>query len=130
MSRNTPPCGDPRPALDLAVDAPRHVVAREQLGGPARVLVALRVAPAFLGVGRGLRLVVVRNVVEHEAAAFAVPQHAAFAAHALGHQDAAHARRPHHARGVELHELHVDQLRRRRGRRARGRRRCLPSCCS
>ena len=34
--------------LDFAIDAAGHVVAREQLGRPARVLVALRVAPAFL----------------------------------------------------------------------------------
>jgi hypothetical protein len=39
-----------------------------------------------------------------------VAQHAAFAAHAFRHQDAAHAGRPHHARGMELHELHVQQL--------------------
>ena len=57
--------------LDLAVDAARDVVARQQLGRPARRLVALGVAPAlFLVVGR---LVAVRlgDVVEHEAAALA-----------------------------------------------------------
>src|SRR6185436_623276 len=65
--------------------------------------------PLFLVVGR-LCLVVGGDVVEHEAAAFAVAQHAAFAAHTFGDEDAAHARRPHHAGGVELHELHVLQV--------------------
>ena len=37
-------------------------------------------------------------------------QDAAFAAHAFGDEDAAHARRPDHAGRVELHELHVDQV--------------------
>ena len=36
-------------------------------------------------------------------------QHAAFAAHALGDENAAHARRPDHARRMELDELHVLQ---------------------
>ena len=57
--------------LDLADDAARDVVAGEQLGRPARVLVALRVAPAFFLVVRGLAAVVLGDVVEHEAAAFA-----------------------------------------------------------
>ena len=38
---------DSAPGLDLAVDAARHVIAREQLRRTARALVALRVAPAF-----------------------------------------------------------------------------------
>ena len=40
--------------LDLADDAARDVVARQQLGRTARVLVALRVAPAFFLVVGGL----------------------------------------------------------------------------
>src|SRR5439155_6527127 len=40
-----------------------------------------------------------------------VLEHAPFAAHALGHQDAAYAGRPDHAGGVELDELHADQVR-------------------
>ena len=96
--------------LHLADDAAGDVVAGEQLGRPARVLVALGVAPAFLRVVGGLVAVVLGNVVEHEAAALAVAQHAAFAAHALGDQDALHARRPDHAGRMELDELHVDQL--------------------
>ena len=110
MSRKTPPCGLPRPLLDLADDAARDVVAGEQLGRPARVLVALGVAPAFLVVVGRLRSVVLRNVVEHEAAALLVLEDAAFAAHAFGHQDAPHAGRPDHAGRMELDELHVHQL--------------------
>ena len=83
MSRKTPPCGLPRPGLDFAHDAAAHVVARQQLRRPPRGLVALRVAPAFFFVVRGLRPIVLGDVVEHEPAALAVPEDAAFAAHAL-----------------------------------------------
>ena len=69
--------------LELAHDAAAHVIARQEFGRPPRRLVALRVAPAFLLVVGGLRAVVGRDVVEHEAAAFAVLQDAALAAHAL-----------------------------------------------
>ena len=96
--------------LDLAVDAARDVVARQQLRRTPGALVALRVAPAFFRIGRRLRLVVVGDVVEHEAAAFAVLEDAAFAAHAFGHEDALDARRPDHPGRMELDELHVDQL--------------------
>ncbi len=96
--------------LDFAHDAARDVVAREQLRRAARVAVALGVAPALLGVVGGLGAVVLGDVVEHEPAAFAVDEDAAFAAHALGDEDAAHAWRPHHAGRVELDELHVHQV--------------------
>ena len=97
--------------LDLAHDAARHVVAGEQLGRAARVLVALacsasppprcrRSAPCSCS---GMS----SNMKRWPSL---VAQHAALAAHALGDQDAAHARRPDHAGGVELHELHVHQL--------------------
>ena len=98
------------PRLHFAVDAARDVIARQQLRRTARVLVALRVAPSFLRIRGRLRLVVVGDVVEHEAAAFAVLQDAAFAANAFGDENAADARRPHHPGGMELDELHVDQL--------------------
>jgi hypothetical protein len=86
------------------------VVARKQLGRPAGTLVTLRVAPALFRIGRGLRFVVVRDVVEHEAAPFAVLEHAALAANAFGDQNPAHAWRPDHPRRMELDEFHVDQL--------------------
>ena len=97
--------------LDLALDAARHVVAREQFGRALGVFIALRVTPAFLGIGRGLRFVIVGNVVEHEPLAFLVPQYPAFAAHGFGHEQAHHARRPDHAGGMELHKFHVHQFR-------------------
>ena len=94
----------------FAIDAAGNVVARQQFGRTPRVLVALRVAPAFFFVVGRLRFVQLGNIVEHEAAAFAVAQNASFAAHAFGHQDAANADRPHHAGRVELHELHVEKF--------------------
>ena len=100
----------PAAFLDLPDDAAGHVVAGEELGRAARRLVALGIAPAFLLVVGGLRLVQLGNVVEHETAPLAVAEHATFAPHALGHEDAADARRPHHPGGVELHELHVHEL--------------------
>ena len=98
------------PLLDLPDDAPRDVVAGQELRRPARALVALRVSPPFFRVVRGLAAIVLRDVVEHEAAALPVAQHAAFAAHALRDEDALHARRPDHPGRVELDELHVDEL--------------------
>ena len=100
----------PAAGLDLADDAAGDVIAGEQLGRTPGALVALGVAPALLGIGGGLRLVVVGNVVEHESTALGVLQHAAFAAHALGDQDALDAGRPDHPGGMELDELHVDEL--------------------
>src|SRR5262249_48874974 len=50
------------------------------------------------------------DVVEHEPLALAVLQRSAVPAHALGDEDAAHRRWPHHPRRMELHELHVDQV--------------------
>ena len=95
---------------DLADDASGHVVAREQLGRPARALVALRVAEPFLFAVGGLAAIVFRDVVEEEPLALAVEQHSAFAAHALGDEDALHGGRPDHPGGMELHELHVHQF--------------------
>src|SRR5262245_30501871 len=51
------------------------------------------------------------DVVEDDAVAVLLPNLAAFAANALGDQGAPHARRPHHPRRMELHELGVEELR-------------------
>src|SRR5207249_6161927 len=51
------------------------------------------------------------DVIEHEALALVVLEHPAVAPNALGHEDPAHGRWPHHPRRVELDELHVDQIR-------------------
>ena len=86
------------------------MVARQQLGRTLGVLIALHVAPAFLGIGRGLGFVIVRNIVEHEALALFVAQNSAFAAHPFGDQNAHDARRPDHAGGMKLDEFHVQQF--------------------
>src|SRR5438034_4048476 len=96
--------------FDLPDDAPTDVVARQQFRRPAGCLVALGVAPALLLVAGGLRAIGLRDVVEHETAALAVDEDAAVAAHSLSYKDSAHARRPHHARRMELHKFHVDEL--------------------
>src|SRR5215212_7419753 len=75
----------PPALLDLGVVGPGYHVARGELH--ALLIVAL-----------------------HVALALGVPQDAALAAHALGHEDAAHAGWPHHPGRVELHHLHVDEL--------------------
>ena len=49
--------------------------------------------------------------LEHETLALLVREDAAFAAHAFGDENAHHARRPDHAGGMKLDELHVDQFR-------------------
>ncbi len=99
------------PLADFLDDLARDVIAGEQLGRAARVAIAGNVAPAlFLAVG-GLGLVELRDVVEHEAAALAVEQNSALAAHAFGHQDSGDAGRPHHPGRMKLHEFHVHQLR-------------------
>ena len=98
------------PLAHLFHDLARHVVAGEQLGRAARVLVPLGVLPPlFLAVG-GLRFVVLGDVVEHEALAVLVAQHAPLAADPFGHQDPLHRRRPDHPGRVELDELHVHQI--------------------
>ena len=97
------------PFLDFAADAAGDVIAREQLWRTAGVLVALGVAPSLFFVVGGLVDVERRNLVEHEALAVFVAQHAAFAADAFRNQDAAHAGRPDHAGGMELDELHIHE---------------------
>ena len=87
MSRNTPPCGLPRPSFDFANDAACHVVARQQFRRTPRILVTLRITPALVFVVGSLRFIIFRNVVEHEAATFGVEQHPAFAAYPFRHQN-------------------------------------------
>src|SRR5207237_10178468 len=71
--------------LDLLVDRSRHHITRREL-------------------------LLDRVVLEHEALALGVVEQAALATHRLRYQDAARTRWPHHPRGMELHELHVEQL--------------------
>ena len=104
------------PLAHFGVDRPRDVVAGGELGRPARVggaAGARRLDPAarLLLVLRVFVAALLGQVAPHEALALAVAQDAALAADRLGHQEPADAGRPDHAGRVELHELHVDQLR-------------------
>ena len=97
--------------LHLGVDGPGHLVARQQLGWTAVVLLVGVPAVGFgLGVGR-LLLEELGDVVEHEATSLRVPEDASITAHALGDQNPPHAVRPDHPGGVELVALHVDEVR-------------------
>ena len=101
----------PPPFFDLAHDAARDVIARQQLRRPARVLVALSVTPALLFIISRLRFVVLWDEIEHETFPIGVCEDTAFAAHTFGHEHSGDARRPNHARGVKLHVFHIDQRR-------------------
>ena len=101
------PMGTASALANLSQDAASHVIAGEQLGRPPGVLVALGIAPAFFLVVRGLAPIVLGDIVEHEALALRVQQNPPLTPYTFGHEDTAHAGRPDHARGMELHELHV-----------------------
>ena len=104
-----PAVGTSPTLLDLGVDRPRDLVAGEQVRRAADGLVVVPAVGLLLGVG-GLGAEHLRDVAEHEPLALGVAQHPSVAADPLGHEDAAHRRRPHHARRVELDELHVDEI--------------------
>src|SRR5262245_61382282 len=96
--------------FDFTHDASRDVIASKQLGRAPGGLLALAVMPSFQFVVRGLALVRVGNVVEHEAPAFAVAQHTAFTPDTFGDENAGDAGRPNHSCGMKLSELHVYQI--------------------
>ena len=86
------------------------MVAGQKLWRTIGVLVAAHILPAFFLILRHLIAVRIRHVIKHEALAFAVAQHATFAANAFGDQNAAHAWWPDHAGWVELHKLHIHEF--------------------
>ena len=95
--------------LDLRVNRAGDFVTRQQLW---RTTVVVGVGVPAVGFFFGFRVLLaehVGDVVEHEALAFRVLQHTTVTANGLGDQDALDRRRPDHAGGVELQELHVDQ---------------------
>ena len=102
--------GRPPPLVDLADDGARHDVARQELGRPARRFVPGEPAVRLVLRRGGLRGEAFGNVAEHEAFLRAVQEDPAVAAHPLGHQDAAHRRRPDHPGRVKLGEFQVHQL--------------------
>ena len=111
MSRKTPPCGLPRPALTSELIA-RATSSRGSSSGGRRLLSGSVYQRSRLLLGlRVLLAEDVGDVVEHEPLALGVLQHAAVTADRLGDQDALDRRRPDHAGRVELQELHVDQRR-------------------
>src|SRR5262245_37985086 len=96
--------------LNLTHNATRHVITCQQFGRPASALVPLAVFPSFQFVIGRLRFVGVRNVAEHESLAEAVAENTAFAAYAFSDENARNTWRPDHSGGMELHELHVQQV--------------------
>ena len=110
MSRNTPPWGLPA-LLALPPDAAGHVVASQKLGRASRVLVSLRVSPAFFFRIGGLAGVQRRNIFEHESLAIPITHHSSLAAHSFRDQNAAYASWPNHSRRMELDKFHVHQRR-------------------
>src|SRR5208282_2370741 len=97
--------------FDFVQNTARHVIAGEKFGWTAGILVALGIAPTFLRIVGGLRLIGFRNVSEHEPLAIPVEQDPPIAAHTFGDKNTLDARRPDHAGRVKLHELHVNQFR-------------------
>ena len=95
--------------LDLGVDRSGDLVAGKKL---RRTLVVVGIGVPAIGLFFGVGVLVLEHlgdVVEHEPTALGVGQYATVPAHGFGDEESADARRPDHARGVELHELHVDQ---------------------
>src|SRR5438046_4173825 len=86
------------------------MIAGQEFWWPPRIFGALTITPAFFFVVRSLSAIIFRNRIEHETATLLIRQNPAFAAHAFGHQNSHHTRRPDHAGGMKLHELHVDHI--------------------
>src|SRR5438046_9229511 len=86
------------------------MIAGQKFWRPPRIFTALTITPTFCFVVRSLVAIVFRNRIEHKTATLLICQDPAFAAHAFGHQNSHHTRRPNHAGGMKLHELHVDQI--------------------
>ena len=111
-------------ALDVVGAEVAHVEVRAAVGRPATRL-HLLVDRARDDVARR-QLLLDRVVIEHEARALGVEEQSALTAHRLGDQDAARAGWPDHAGGMELHELHVEQIGSRLVRHRRAVTRALP----
>ena len=110
MSRNTPPCGEPRPSLTSAFMA-RATSSRGRRSG-VRLAFFLSGIPAIgllFGIG-GLTAEHLGYVPEHEPFALRISEDSAVSPHAFGHEDAPYRNGPHHARWMELDELHVDEI--------------------
>ena len=104
-----PAVGAASTLLDLGVDGPRHLVARQEIGRAPGAPVGVPPVGLLLGLG-GLGPEHLGDVAEHEPLTERVAEHPAVAPDPFGDEDAAHRRGPHHARRVELDELHVDEV--------------------
>src|SRR5262249_42693226 len=91
----------------LAADAASNVITSQQFGWALGFLISLCVTPAFFFRGSGLVHVQRRNFFEHEPVALSIAKYPSLAANPFSYQNAAHARRPDHPRGMELHKFHV-----------------------
>src|SRR4029453_16104154 len=86
------------------------MIAGQELRRTPRILAALTITPAFFFAVCGLSTIIFRNRIEHKTATFFIRQDPAFTSHSFGHQNSHHTRRPDHAGGMKLHELHVDEF--------------------
>src|SRR5204863_3596300 len=86
------------------------MIAGQEFWRPPRIFTALTITPTFFFVVRSLSAIIFRDRIEHKTATLLIRQDPAFAAHAFGHQNSHHTRRPDHTGRVKLHELHVDQI--------------------
>src|SRR5712664_2643549 len=86
------------------------MIAGQEFRRAPRIFATLTITPAFFFVVRSLSAIIFRNRIEHETATLLIRQDPAFTAYAFGHQYPHHTRRPVHACGMKLHELHVDQI--------------------
>src|SRR4030095_3432200 len=86
------------------------MITGQQFRRPPRIFAALTITPAFFLVLRGLSAIVFRARLVQKTAPRLIRQDPAFTAYAFGHQNSHHTWRPDHARGMKLHEFHVDQF--------------------
>src|SRR5688572_18965415 len=91
-------------------DATRNVIARQEFRRAFRILVALRVSPAFLLIQRCLPAIQLRDVVKHKPPAFIIPQNPAFAAYTFRYKQAPDTGWPNHSCRMELDKLHIYEL--------------------
>src|SRR5213596_345140 len=86
------------------------MIAGQEFWRPPRIFTALTITPTFFFVVRSLSAIIFRDRIEHKTTTLLIREDPAFAAHAFGHQNSHHTRRPDHTGRVKLHELHVDQI--------------------
>ena len=102
--------GRAAPCFYLGIDRACHLITRKEFRR-ASVVVGVGVPAVGFLLRRGVLLLEdIRDVVEHEPTPVGVGEDTAVTADGLGHQEPAHTGRPHHARGMELHEFHVDEI--------------------